>query len=151
MNEPQRPIGYWLKHLDGLIERAFDDALGREGVSRRHWQAMNVVRDAPVDNEGLAEALHPFWKEGSISADVANDLLRRGWVTRDASGRYALTASGESAYGRVAKEVEGIRAAIADGLTQEEYEATLRVLRRMAENLEAARAELASDRSHGRL
>jgi hypothetical protein len=27
MREDRRPIGYWLKHLDGLIEAAFDRAL----------------------------------------------------------------------------------------------------------------------------
>jgi hypothetical protein len=29
----ERPIGWWLKHLDGLIEAAFDRALATERLS----------------------------------------------------------------------------------------------------------------------
>jgi hypothetical protein len=36
----ERPIGWWLKHLDGLIEAAFDRALATERLSRRHWQTV---------------------------------------------------------------------------------------------------------------
>jgi hypothetical protein len=35
----ERPIGWWLKHLDGLIEAAFDRALATERP-RRHWQTV---------------------------------------------------------------------------------------------------------------
>ena len=106
----ERPIGYWLKHLDRLLETAFDDALADEGVSRRHWQAMNVVKEAPVDDDDLAQSLGSFWDERSTgSADVTDDLVRGGWVRKGPDGRYVLTPSGESAYGRIARKVQGIR------------------------------------------
>jgi hypothetical protein len=37
IREDRRPIGYWLKHLDGLLEGAFDRTLAGQGVTRRHW------------------------------------------------------------------------------------------------------------------
>jgi len=36
MSEDRRPIGYRLKHLDGLIEAAFEPTLAGQGVTRRH-------------------------------------------------------------------------------------------------------------------
>jgi hypothetical protein len=36
MSEDRRPIGYWIKHLDGLIEAAFERTLAGQGVTRRH-------------------------------------------------------------------------------------------------------------------
>ena len=55
-NEPPRketeasgtkPIGYWLKHLDSLLEAAFARALARHAVNRRQWQALNVLHGRP--------------------------------------------------------------------------------------------------------
>lgn len=43
MSEDRRPIGYWLKHLDGLIEAAFSRTLAGQGVTRRHWQALKIL------------------------------------------------------------------------------------------------------------
>jgi hypothetical protein len=44
----ERPIGYWLKHLDRLIEEAFGDALAEQALSRRHWQAMKGPSQKPA-------------------------------------------------------------------------------------------------------
>ena len=30
--QDRRPIGYWLKHLDRLIEQSFERTLGAEGL-----------------------------------------------------------------------------------------------------------------------
>ena len=48
----ERAIGYWLKHLNRLIEEAFGDALEEQALSRRHWQAMNTLAGAPLDERG---------------------------------------------------------------------------------------------------
>ena len=37
MTGERRPIGYWLKRLDGLIERTFERNLADEGVPRRDY------------------------------------------------------------------------------------------------------------------
>ncbi len=139
MDATERPLGYWLKHLDRLIEAAFDRALAEQGLSRRHWQTMNVLKDAPLDDRGLADALRPFWGEGAIAVDeVTGALARRAWIARGSDGRYALTPRGEAAHAAAAERVRGLRGRMSDGLTAEEYQATVRVLRRMAENLERA-------------
>jgi hypothetical protein len=135
--EMERPIGYWLKHLDRLIEEAFEQALRTAGLTRRPWQAMNVMHESPQDAAALVEAMRRFWRPGAITVDETTDeLTRSGWVARDASGRYALTSDGEAGHAAVQEKVHAVRNAILDGLTNEEYRATVRPLQKMSENLE---------------
>src|SRR6266516_4356607 len=65
----QKPIGYWLKTLDLLIDENFDHALAAEGVQRRHWQILNIVKTSPATKATIAAALDPFWTEGAITLD----------------------------------------------------------------------------------
>lgn len=136
----ERPIGYWLKRLDRLIEDAFDRVLAAEGVSRRQWQTLNVLRRAPAGDDELGAALRPFWETDTVTvAEVAGELARRGWVTRGPDGRHALTPEGEAAHAALATRVGGIRELVGRGVTEQEYRTTMDVLRRMTGNLEAAR------------
>src|SRR5215470_3206191 len=137
--EMSRPIGYWLKHLDGLIEAVAERAFADERLTRRHWQVMNVLRDSPQDEAGLTEAIRPFWGPDAISLHkVTSELTRRGWLTQDETGRYLLTPAGQAGHATVQEKVRGIRATLITGLTEEDYAGTLRILQRMAENLERA-------------
>ena len=134
-----KPIGYWLKHLDGLIEGAAERAFAEEKLTRRHWQIMNVLRESPQDEAGLTEAIRPFWGPGAITLhEVTSELTQRGWLTQDDSGRYWLTPAGQAGHAAVEEKVRGIRATFLTGLTEEDYFGTLRVLQRIAGNLERA-------------
>ena len=44
MDAEDRPLGYWLKQVDRLLDDAFDRVLRDEGVTRRHWHVLNVLR-----------------------------------------------------------------------------------------------------------
>ena len=102
-NTNEAPIGYWLKHLDRLIDATLDGALADRGLGRRHWQALNVLRDGPQHAAWLAEALRPFWTEGAATPDdVVAELARRGWVAGADAGRWALTPDGQAAHGELA-------------------------------------------------
>ena len=57
-----QPIGFWLKHLDELIEDSFDHALARDGLQRRHWQTLHLLSSSSAVNEtAIEEALRPFF------------------------------------------------------------------------------------------
>jgi hypothetical protein len=134
-----RPIGYWLKHLDGLIEAAAERTFAEEKLTRRHWQIMNLLRESPQEEAGLTEAIRPFWGPGAITLDeVTSELTRRGWLTQDDAGRYLLTPAGQAGHAAVEDKVRGIRSTLLTGLTEVDYLGTVRVLQRMAENLERA-------------
>ena len=51
-----RPIGYWIKHLDGLIEATVDRTLTGQGVTRRHWQALNTLHERPSTQAAITDA-----------------------------------------------------------------------------------------------
>jgi hypothetical protein len=136
----ERPIGYWLKRLDRAIEAALEPILADEGLTRRHWQTMNVLHEGPRDARSLAEMLRPFWGQGAITlGEVTSDLWRREWLVHG-ERRYGLTAAGEAARTRIAERVDRTRRRLVDGVTSEEYLATVDVLRRMTANLEGAAA-----------
>jgi hypothetical protein len=98
---------------------------------------MNVLRQSPQDAADLTEAMRPFWGADAITLDeVTSDLTRRGWFTQDDTGRYALTPAGHAGHAAVRKKVQGIRSTSLAGLSEEDYNGTLQVLQRMAENLE---------------
>src|SRR5215469_8581436 len=137
--EMDRAIGYWLKHLDSLIEAAAQRALADEKLTRRHWQIMNVLRQSPQDAAALTMAIRPFWGPGALTLDeVTGELARRDWLTRDDAGRYTLTPTGQAGHAAVQRKVHGIRATFLTGLTEEDYHATVRALQRMTENMERA-------------
>jgi len=139
MELQERPIGYWLKHLDRLIEQASERALAEEHLTRRHWQIMNVLRKSPLGPAALADALRPFWGPGAITLDLAtSELAGRGWLTRDGAGQYALGPAGEAAHAAVQEKIYGIRAQFLMGLTEDDYLHTVLMLQRMAANLERA-------------
>jgi DNA-binding MarR family transcriptional regulator len=140
-----KPIGYWLKRLDQLIESAFGRVFAEQELSRRHWQVLNVLHPAPLDATALAEALRPFWEPGAITAaDVIRDLTERGWVGLDDEGRYALTPAGLAGHAEVKAKVDAVRATVIDGLTEAEYYTTMRALQQMTANLEQAAAQAQS-------
>ncbi|SEO60567.1 MarR family winged helix-turn-helix transcriptional regulator [Trujillonella endophytica] len=134
MDPAQRPIGWWVKHLDALLEDVVDTAVAGEGLTRRHWQVLHSLAEAPADEAALASSLADF--DGRVPA-IAADLYGRGWVDRT-TGALTLTAEGRTAHERLERAIGRVRRHVADGLSRQEYERTVLVLRRMAENIERA-------------
>lgn len=127
-----QPIGYWLKHLDRLLEQCFDHALAGAGLARRHWQVLHALRSG----DGL-DVLAPFWADpaGPSAETVLADLAGRGWLT---GPPYALTPAGEAGHDAVQTRVRALRRAVVDGMTEADYVAVVSGLQRMANNVEAA-------------
>jgi hypothetical protein len=132
----QRPIGYWLKLVDRLIDERFAETLDEHGVTRRQWQLLNVLSRGPGTAEDLDAAIAPFLHgdEGEGSAEHLAELVDSGWVATGASG-YVITERGAVAFGRLEEVVTADRTAATEGLTASEYNETLRVLEVLARNL----------------
>ena len=133
-------LGYWLRRVDSLIEATQERTFGDEKLTRREWQILHLLSDSPRDAAGLTEALRPFLGPGAITLDeVTGELAGRGWLTRDEAGRYALTPAGRAGHAAVEERLnEVFRSTFLAGLTQDDYLGTMRILQRMAENLERA-------------
>jgi DNA-binding MarR family transcriptional regulator len=132
-----RPIGYWLKKLDGLIDGHFERQLGDAGLTRRQWQVLNLLEDGPRSMPELQAELEPFLRDspGELS-DAVSGLVSRGWAdSRD--NVISLTEAGQAQFGLVKAKVGELRQALALGISPEEYQATIDLLARMVANLES--------------
>ena len=137
-----RPIGFWLKLVDRLIDTRLEASLG--GLSRRHWQVLNVARQGRASQSEIDARVRPFiGSEGTTVQEVA-DLLQRGWLI-SGTATLELTELGTSELARLLELVSADRTTLMIGIAPEEYASTVSVLERMARNLGWTPLE---DRSH---
>jgi DNA-binding MarR family transcriptional regulator len=131
-----RPIGYWLKLVDRLIDEQFASTIEEHGVTRRQWQLLNVLSREPATVEQLDAAVAPFLSadDQESSVDHLTELIESGWVDATPSG-YDVTERGRGAFERLTEVVATQRTVMAAGVTEEEYTLTVSVLERMARNL----------------
>jgi DNA-binding MarR family transcriptional regulator len=133
----ERPIGYWLKKLDSLIDGQFQRQLSETGLSRRQWQLLNLLEDGPRSVPDLQVELEPFLRGDADDLDDAlAGLVTRGWA-ESTDNIVNLTRTGQAQFGVVKAKVAELRQDLTAGLSPEEYEATINVLARMAANLES--------------
>jgi hypothetical protein len=140
-----RPIGFWLKLVDGLLDERFASTLEEHGVTRRQWQLLNMLSRGPATVEELDAAVAPFLAAGTApgddgtpategSAEHLSELIESAWVDATAAG-YELTEKGRIAFDALAETVAALRDEMSDGLTRQQYDDTVAVLERMARNL----------------
>jgi DNA-binding MarR family transcriptional regulator len=132
----ERPIGYWLKKLDRLIDEQFEQQLGEAGLSRRQWQVINLLEGDPRSVPELQSELEPFLQEDLDDlTDALSGLLTRGWVVSQ-DNIVNLTETGQAQLKLIKAKVTELRQASMAGISPEEYQTTIDVLARMASNLE---------------
>ena len=144
MINTERPIGYWLKKLDRLIDGQFERQLGEAGLSRRQWQLLNLLEEGPRSAPELQTELEPFLPdEPDELSEALSGLITRGWAASQ-DNVVSLTETGQAQFGRVRTKVTQLRQSSMAGISPEEYQVTIGVLSRMAANL-----ELDSDSGNG--
>jgi DNA-binding MarR family transcriptional regulator len=133
----ERPIGYWLKKLDRLIDGQFERQLGEVGLSRRQWQLLNLLEDGPRSVPELQSALEPFLQDDPDDlSDALSGLVTRGWAdTRD--NIVSLTETGQAQFKLIKVRVAELHQTSMVGISPEEYQAAIDVISRMAANLSA--------------
>jgi DNA-binding MarR family transcriptional regulator len=132
----ERPIGYWLKNLNRLIDGQFERRLGDAGLSRRQWQLLNLLVGGLRSVPELQTELEPFLQDASDDlSDALAGLVNRGWADSQ-DNIVTLTETGQMHFSLVKAKVAEVRQALMAGISPQEYQATIDVLRRMAANLE---------------
>jgi DNA-binding MarR family transcriptional regulator len=132
-----RPIGYWLKKLDGLIDAEFERQLSEASLSRRQWQLLNLIGDGPRSVPELQAELEPFLQNDLDDlSDALSGLTTRGWAD-SVDNIISLTETGQAHLELLKAKVANVREALSGGISAEEYQATIDVLSRMAANLES--------------
>lgn len=131
-----RPIGFWLKLVDRLIDELFATTLEEHGVTRRQWQLLNVLSRGPSSVDQLDVAVAPFLAadDSESSADHLVELLESEWVAEQSDG-LRLTERGTVAFSRLTEVVAEQRTLMTEGVAEPEYDQTIAVLERIARNL----------------
>lgn len=127
----RRPIGFWLKLVDRLIDGRLEETLG--DLTRRHWQVLNVVQQGAVDQAGIDARVRPFLDSESTTARQVADLRDRGWIAGTDTMR--LTELGTNEFQRLLDAISADRSRTMTGVASDEYATTVSTLERMARNL----------------
>jgi hypothetical protein len=136
----RRPIGFWLKLVDRLIDEQFAVTLEEHGVTRRQWQLLNVLAAGPASVEQLDAEVAPFLQAATddspaeSSAEHLTELIESAWVNATPTG-YELTERGAVALDRLEAVVAEQRTRSTEGVSEQDYLTTVGVLERVARNL----------------
>jgi hypothetical protein len=136
----RRPVGFWLKLVDRLVDEQFAQTLEEHGVTRRQWQLLNVLAAGAASVEQLDAAVAPFLRGATddspaeSSVEHLTELIESAWVDATPTG-YELTERGRAALDRLEAVVAEQRTVATAGVTEDEYTAAVNVLERMARNL----------------
>ncbi|MGV9856164.1 MarR family winged helix-turn-helix transcriptional regulator [Streptomyces sp. NPDC003442] len=136
-----QPIGYWSGQAHAVVTRQLRDAMAGIDVTQPQYWVLNSVKYGPAapSRDEIAAQLLPLADGQHEIPRVVAQLLHRGWLRTDAGHRLYLTDAGEAARMRLRELVTELRALVHDGISDEEYVAALKVLRRMISNVEGAR------------
>ncbi|MFI8823938.1 MarR family winged helix-turn-helix transcriptional regulator [Streptomyces sp. NPDC053431] len=133
-----QPIGYWAGLVHEAVTRRLRDAMARIDVTQPQYWVLNRVTGGPTppSREEVITQLTPLAGGQYEIPRVIDQLLHRGWLGIDAGQRLHLTDAGEAARVRLRRLATELRAEVHQGVSDEEYVAVLRVLRRMIANAE---------------
>ncbi|MEV6326874.1 hypothetical protein [Streptomyces sp. NPDC051909] len=138
----QRPLGHWLKHIDGAIEGAMARLFAEEGLTRRDWQILNTVSYEPVPLSRIDESLAPFLSPTAPTVRPRVDALTaRGWTVLAPDTTVTLTDEGHAAHRRIAAQVAALRTRITQCLSREEFGTLMTLLQRLGEHVDTVTTE----------
>lgn len=137
----QAPIGYWLKHTDEVITRHVNQVLSSQGLTRFHWQVLNIVSEAGVINkEQVFETMQTFVDKAGLEA-IIDEFVKRGWMVcqeqgQNGAAQLELTGAGKDGHRQILSLQSEVRKRAVEGISAEEFATVIRVLQQITKNLE---------------
>ncbi|MET7355221.1 MarR family winged helix-turn-helix transcriptional regulator [Streptomyces mirabilis] len=133
-----QPVGYWSGLAHAAVTRHLRDAMAKVDVTQPQYWVLNRVNGGPAapSREEVVAQLSPIAEGQNEITRVVDQLLHRGWLHIDARQRLHLTDTGEAARVRLRELVTELRTVVHMGVSDEDYVAALKVLRRMVANVE---------------
>ncbi|TDC86102.1 hypothetical protein E1193_00015 [Micromonospora sp. KC606] len=138
----QRPLGYWLRYIDGAIEESLGRLFAADGLNRRGWQVLNTISYDPITIAKLDETMAAFLSvDEPTMRPYVDRFVEWGWAHVADDGAVALTDEGRQAHQRVSEQSGALRVRMMECLSSEEHEALMELLQRLATHLDALAAE----------
>jgi DNA-binding MarR family transcriptional regulator len=136
-----QPAAYWTGvAYEALIAYTRARQAEKGYTQPQFWLLRNLsANDISPDGEGmtlpeLQQAMASYIRPEDDLAAEGEELVRRGWLTRDASDRLWITEEGEHARVDLKLNAPAIRAALHEGIDDADYVTTVKVLRQLIRN-----------------
>lgn len=127
------PIGYWLKKADALLTDGIDEVQAEFGLSRTEWQVLNTLADTPdIPHATLLAVMRPFIEETQLDT-ILNKFKTSGLL--DGKVPCHLSAEGAQLHSECLTQQTEFRQKAMRGISEQEYELTLRTLAKLVDNL----------------
>ncbi|MFI6690123.1 MarR family transcriptional regulator [Streptomyces sp. NPDC050485] len=133
----KQPIGYWSWAAHKAVVTNIRAELAQFDVTQPQWWVLNQVATSE-NGRTRAEVtvvLQGYLDVGTALAREIDALLDRDLLTLDNENRLQLTSGGDTVYRQCAERQTAMRKQAHDGITDEEYLVTLKVLQRMIHNV----------------
>ncbi|MEU2658309.1 MarR family transcriptional regulator [Streptomyces sp. NPDC007325] len=131
-----QPVGYWTWAANKTLTAFVRGRLAAIGITQPQWWALHQVLHS---EQGVTrdEVISTQRANLDVGAGMAVDidlLVERKLLVPDADGRLQITEEGRALHGRAAETQRASRGIVHDGVSDEEYLITLKVLQRMMRN-----------------
>lgn len=141
-----QPVGYWSGALHSAVVNRLRDAMASIDVTQPQWWTLTRVDVGDgLTREDVAAQLADVVDTPHEVPRAVDQMLYRGWIEADKARRLYLTDAGRAAQGQIKELVTGLRAEIHEGISDEEYVAALKVMRRMTRNVESVTGSSGSE------
>ncbi|TGB00048.1 MarR family winged helix-turn-helix transcriptional regulator [Streptomyces sp. MZ04] len=132
-----QPIGYWASAAGEAVVHHIRTMLAEAGLTQPQWWILNqIIADGGRDKAEVVATLRGYLNVGDNSLHHNISALHdRALLTEDTDGRLRITDEGRRLRDDTAARQQKTRAEIHEGITDEEYIRTLKVLQRMIHNV----------------
>ncbi|MFE6159150.1 MarR family winged helix-turn-helix transcriptional regulator [Streptomyces sp. NPDC056486] len=135
-----QPIGYWASAAGESVVHHIRTMLAESGLTQPQWWILNqIAADGGRDKAAVVATLRGYLNigDGALHHDISA-LHDRALLTEDIDGRLRITDEGRGLRDDTAVRQQKTRAEIQEGISDEEYIRTLKVLQRMIHNVGGA-------------
>ncbi|MFC4873436.1 hypothetical protein [Negadavirga shengliensis] len=127
------PIGYWIKHADQLLTSGINQVQHSFSLTRTSWQVLNSIASKPdIDRESLLEVMQPFAGEKSVST-ILCEFFDENIIS--IQGGLRLSEKGKQLYKDCLKAQQAFRKKAMAGISEVEYEISVKTLSQLVSNL----------------
>jgi hypothetical protein len=135
-----QPMGYWTGAAREAIVGHINGSLGELGIAQRHWWSLYRVSESEhgLTREEVAKHIAEIrpYVDVSVLGVAIDELIERGWLAADPEDRLTLTDAGSAALTQIRDGIiPGALARVREGVSDEEFVLTIKVLRRMIGNV----------------
>ncbi|WP_424185255.1 MarR family transcriptional regulator [Actinokineospora sp. G85] len=137
----KQPIGYWSWAAGEAVVTRTRTALREEfGITQPQWWVLNQVSSSAEGKtrKEVTAVLQGYLDVGEGLGPEIETTVQHGWVIEDPQGRLRATTEGRQLHDKVAGLQDRLWAERHEGISDEEYLITLKVLQRMIHNVGGA-------------